>query len=119
MADMRTWPFFAAGAAMASLAATAGVPWWAAIPAGYAAALALAWGSDRRQVSQPAPPRDVRVVFASGRVVPVELVYQGRHAGIHSWAAVTPVALADGERAEVRCDVLPAHTAITIGVRQP
>jgi hypothetical protein len=50
---MRTWPYFAAGAAVAVLAAAVGVAWWAAAILGYAAAAALAWWVDRRRVGRP------------------------------------------------------------------
>jgi hypothetical protein len=50
---MRTWPYFACGAAVAVVAAAVGVAWWAASVLGYAAALAVAWWADRRRVRRP------------------------------------------------------------------
>jgi hypothetical protein len=44
---VRTLPFVVAGALAVLVTSAAGVPWWAAVPAGYAAMLATAWLADR------------------------------------------------------------------------
>jgi hypothetical protein len=62
--------------------------------------------------SQPRPPENVRIVYADGREIPVECVYQGRKDGIHQWVAVAPVMAEQGM--VIRCDVLPARTSILL-----
>lgn len=64
-------------------------------------------------------PGNVRLVGPRGQVLPVELVYDGVHDGIHLWVAVTtapaiPLAAA-GWRLLV--GVLPARTGIRVRVR--
>jgi hypothetical protein len=48
---MRAWPLIAAGAGALVVLVTsaARLPWWAAVPAGYAAMLAVAWLADRHR----------------------------------------------------------------------
>jgi hypothetical protein len=65
---------------------------------------------------RPVPPRNVRVEWGDGRVVPCELVYAGFAEGVHQWRVVTPVAISDGEGAVMRADLIPGRTAITLPV---
>jgi hypothetical protein len=63
---------------------------------------------------RPVPPRNVRVEWGDGRVVPCELVYAGFAEGVHQWRVVTPVAISEG--AVLRADLIPGRTAITLPV---
>ena len=65
---------------------------------------------------QPVPPENVRVVYADGRVVPVELVYTGvDDEGLHVWVPVIEL----GERPHrILADVVPGRTTITIRARR-
>jgi hypothetical protein len=63
------------------------------------------------------PPENVRAVFPDGRVVPVELVYEGWRGGVHEWHAVIDVALEPG--AGLALDMLPGHTSVNLRVAIP
>lgn len=62
------------------------------------------------------PPRNVRLKYRDGRVVPVECVYAGTDAeGVHRWEIVTTsVVLADIET--VLIARLPARTSVVLGL---
>jgi membrane protein implicated in regulation of membrane protease activity len=55
---MRTWPYFAVGAASVPLSiAVLGTPWWLAVLNAYAVAAAVAWWADRRRARTPQKAR--------------------------------------------------------------
>lgn len=62
---------------------------------------------------EPIPPQNVRIEQLDGTIVPVELIYGGREAGMHKWIAVTPVTGLD-RGAILKADMIPADTAIAI-----
>lgn len=72
----------------------------------------------RRQQPVPAsprPPENVQVVLADGRQIPVECRYEGLdECGCHLWTAVTRL---PGPVQTLTVDLLPARTAIGIGLQ--
>jgi len=57
-------------------------------------------------------PQGVRLVLADGRVVPVDVMYEGvNEGGEHQWKVVTDVK--DGVVVSVEVAVFPARTAIS------
>lgn len=102
-------------------------PWWMGILQGLLVGwLWLGWRRRRARVrilqGEPEPPENVRIRFGDGRLVPVECVYAGLSQGadglpVHQWVAVTELAAATIEGAELSFDKLPARCAITLAVR--
>jgi hypothetical protein len=76
-----------------------------------------------RRYQRHHPPTDapvnVRMVYNTGRVVPVELLYRGRWGHRHHWWAVTPIALNRGERIKIDADYMPAKTMLHGTCRVP
>lgn len=68
---------------------------------------------------EPVPPKNVRIVLASGTVVPVECEYVGLQPdGQHLWNAVIPYVWV-GDMAvgfDVACDMMPAKTNVGLRV---
>lgn len=69
----------------------------------------------------PEPPKNVRLLYPDGTVVPVECVYDGRDRdGIHVWRIVLPEAIRPyylaGGRFAVSIDELPARTTVAFPV---
>lgn len=62
---------------------------------------------------EPLSPQGVRAVLPD-REVPLECVYDGTDAaGTHQWRTVMPLHL-HGRVLELRCDLLPAHSSVTV-----
>lgn len=66
------------------------------------------WFGDR----QPPPPENVHIIKGNGTIIPIDTVYQGRHDGIHHWAAVHPINYHPEHGDRIAVTLLPAHTAI-------
>lgn len=62
-------------------------------------------------MSQPTPPRDVRVVLPDGEQIRVQAMYVGLQDGIHVWEVAWPF---PGFFAGLRADMLPARTALRL-----
>lgn len=61
------------------------------------------------------PPRNVRMVYLDGSVLPLELVYSGRSRGLAQWTAVHPIGRTEpGMRLEI--DWAPPRSEINIAV---
>jgi hypothetical protein len=71
------------------------------------------------RLSDPVPPRNVRLVLPGGIEQPVETAYVGFDAvkGLHLWTVVDDLSgwIVPGARLEVRVDSLPPHTSLRFG----
>ncbi|HEY7009044.1 MAG TPA: hypothetical protein VH395_08900 [Jatrophihabitantaceae bacterium] len=71
-------------------------------------------------MTDPIAPTGGELQLADGRVLPLELVYEGVDGdGIHQWRATAVVGLDVLGGATIRFDVLPAHTGIRFDVVAP
>jgi hypothetical protein len=59
------------------------------------------------------PPEGVVAIMADGRVIPLELVYEGKEKGMHVWRATFPLPALSGE---LKIALLPAATTIKLNV---
>jgi hypothetical protein len=65
-------------------------------------------------------PSGGKIELADGRLLPLELVYEGRNAqGNHQWRATAVVRVDELGQATIHFDVIPAHTEIRFEVAAP
>jgi hypothetical protein len=67
----------------------------------------------RRRGRPPRPPENLRIEYPDGRVIPLEVAYQGRDVhGMHVWVATQRVVMDLDEGFVVVGDLLPAMTRV-------
>lgn len=65
-----------------------------------------------RRAAPAEVPTNARIEYADGRVVPLELTYDGFTDGAHLWTVANVDTIPRDNAARLAVDTLPAHTAI-------
>lgn len=66
-------------------------------------------------MTEPVPPRNVRMITGDGEVVPIDLVYAGiDDHGLHVWESVRPIDFHPESGDHFDADLIPAQTTIRL-----